>query len=99
MKKISKFYNTLLSQHYTEKANFLLNNLNCYTFIVAKDSNKSDIKNVVEKLFNVNVAFVRIVVVKGKSVKFKNYFGKKSDFKKAFVYLNKGNTINFAEFK
>jgi large subunit ribosomal protein L23 len=99
MKKISKFYNTLLSQHYTEKANFLLNKFNCFTFIVSKSSNKSEIKNVVEKLFNVSVAFVRIVVVKGKSVKFKNCFGKKSDFKKALVYLNKGNAINFAEFK
>lgn len=99
MKKLSRFYNTLIAQHYTEKATSLLNKCNCVTFVVSSKSNKHEIKNVVEKLFNVSVAFVRVLIVKGKSVKFKNSFGKKSDFKKAFVYLNKGNTINFAEFK
>jgi len=99
MKKLSRFYNTLIAQHYTEKANLLLNKFNCVTFVVSSKSNKHEIKNVVEKLFNVSVAFVRVLIVKGKSVKFKNSFGKKSDFKKAFVYLNKGNAINFTEFK
>ncbi len=89
----------MIAQHYTEKANLLLNKFNCVTFVVSSKSNKHEIKNVVEKLFNVSVAFVRVLIVKGKSVKFKNSFGKKSDFKKAFVYLNKGNTINFTEFK
>lgn len=99
MRKLSNFYNTLISQHSTEKSNSLLNNFNCFTFIVSNKANKHEIKNVVEKLFNVTVSFVRVLVVKGKSVKFKNSFGKRKDFKKAFVYLNKGDTINFSEFK
>lgn len=99
MKKISHFYNTLISQYTTEKTVSLLNKLNCITFIVSVDSDKFKIKNVIEKLFNVTVSFVRIVNVKGKKVRFKNSFGKKKDFKKAFVYLKKGCDINFSEFK
>ena len=99
MKKISNFYNTLISQHFTEKSNLLLNNLNCFTFIVPINVNKTRIKNVVEKLFNVSVSFVSILIVKGKKVRFKNSFGKRKNFKKAFVYLKKGSNINFSEFK
>lgn len=99
MKKISYFYNVLVSQYSTEKTVMLLNNVNCVTFIVSVKANKLQIKNVVEKLFNVVVSYVRVVNVKGKNVRFKNSPGKQKDWKKAFVYLNKGFEINFSEFK
>lgn len=99
MKKISCFYNSLISQHSTEKTVYLLNKFNCFTFIVSHDSNKNRIKNVIEKLFNVSVSFVRIINVKGKTVKFKNFLGKRKNLKKALVFLKKGCEINFSEFK
>lgn len=99
MKKLSIFYNTLISKHSTEKTVSLLNKFNCITFIVSVKANKIDVKNVVEKLFNVVVISVNMINVKGKSVKFKNVSGKRKSWKKACVYLDKGYDINFSEFK
>ena len=62
-----------------------------YTFKVALDANKVEIKKAVEKLFEVQVARVNTVTVKGKTKKrnTKNgpVFGKTSDYKKAIVFL------------
>lgn len=99
MNDIKFLYNTLVSQYSTEKTVNLVSSLNCFTFVVSNDSNKNSVKKVVEKLFNVIVLSVKIINVKGKSVRFKNSFGKKKDFKKACVYLADGHSINFSEFK
>lgn len=98
MKKFDCIYDVLLCEHSTEKTTVLANTMNCITFIVSCDSNKHDVKNVVEKLFNVIVNSVKIINVKGKSVKFRNSFGKQKDYKKAMVFLKQGCKINFSEF-
>jgi large subunit ribosomal protein L23 len=98
MRSLGYFYNILLKQHSTEKTSMLLDKVNCFTFIVSNNSNKHDVKRVVEKLFSVIVISVKIINVKGKKVKFKNLDGKRKDFKKAFVYLKSGSSINFSEF-
>ena len=62
-----------------------------YTFKVAVDANKVEIKKAVEKLFEVQVARVNTITVKGKtkSRNTKNgwVYGKTSDYKKAVVFL------------
>lgn len=60
---------------------------------------KKKIKFVIEKLFNVSVLKVRTLIIKGKNTKFKQIPGKKSDWKKAFISLEKGNEIDLANFK
>ena len=79
----------------TEKATASSEMDNCYTFLVAKTSNKVEIKKAVEKLFNVEVIKVTTSVVKGKTKR--NRFGlyKKSDYKKAFVSISKESEIQF----
>ncbi len=62
-----------------------------YTFIVAKNAGKIEIKNAVEKLFNVKVARVNTSIVKGhkktQNTKAGRTVGKTSDYKKAVVTL------------
>ena len=63
-----------------------------YSFVVAKDANKIEIKQAVEKLFDVKVDKVNTSVVKGhkktQNTKAGRTVGKTSDFKKAIVTLN-----------
>ena len=63
-----------------------------YTFIVAPDATKPEVKYSVEKAFNVKVDEVRTVKVKGKYKRMKNQLlqGKRKDWKKAYVTLKKG---------
>jgi large subunit ribosomal protein L23 len=63
-----------------------------YTFIVAPDATKPEVKQSVEKAFNVKVEEVRTVKVKGKYKRMKNQLlqGKRRDWKKAYVTLKEG---------
>jgi len=71
---------------------------NVYTFSVADNANKITVKDMVEKQYNVKVESVNISVTKGKvkrSVKKsgKRVEGQRSDHKKAYVTVAKGDTI------
>ena len=59
-----------------------------YTFEVHKKATKIDIKNAVEKLFEVKVADVKTVNVKGKPKRQGFHVGKTSDWKKAIVTID-----------
>jgi len=65
---------------------------NIYTFVVGTDANRIDVKRAVEKIYNVKVADVRTVNVKGKRKRMKNMLleGKRNDWKKAYVTLKEG---------
>jgi len=65
--------------------------------VVDKDSNKIEIKQAVESLFKVKVADVRTVTVAGKVKRSGKTFGKRSNWKKAYVTLQEGQTIDFFE--
>lgn len=69
-----------------------------YTFRVAKNANKVEIRNAVEEIFDVKVAKVTTMNMKGK-VKRRGYtVGKTSDWKKAIVKLTPDSkTIEFFE--
>ena len=62
-----------------------------YTFVVAKNAGKIEIKNAVEQLFDVKVAKVNTVIVKGhkkvQNTKAGRTVGRASDYKKAIVTL------------
>ena len=63
-------------------------------FKVSKKSTKPQKKQAVEKLFDVKVLSVNTLNQNGKIKKFRNISGKRPDFKKAFVKLAEGNTID-----
>ena len=66
-------------------------------FVVAKDANKVEIRNAVEKLFDVHVASVRTISVPGKVKRLGRTQGKRASWKKAIVTLKEGQAIEFFE--
>lgn len=69
-----------------------------YTFVVDKKSNKTEIKNAVEKIFGVKVDSVNTMNMLGKKKRMGASVGKKNDWKKAIVTLTKeSKTIEFFE--
>lgn len=66
---------------------------NKYTFEVAKDANKYQIKDAVEELFNVKVTRVNTMSVKPKTKRVRYVAGKTRSWKKAVVTLREGDTI------
>ncbi len=82
----------------TEKNTILQEQLNKYSFEVAKDSNKIEIAKAVEKRFKVRVLNVQTAVVKGKKksqfTKKGRFEGYRADRKKAIVTLHKEDKID-----
>ena len=67
---------------------------NQVTFRVPVDADKRAVKAAVEGLFNVKVAAVNTIVVKGKKKLFRGRPGRRSDYKKAIVTLAEGSKID-----
>ncbi|MBQ8108044.1 MAG: 50S ribosomal protein L23 [Ruminococcus sp.] len=66
-----------------------------YTFKVAKDANKIEIARAIEEIFDVKVARVNTISVKGKQKRMGRYVGYRPDWKKAIVTLEGDKTIEF----
>ena len=66
---------------------------NVYTFEVAKDSNKVEIRQAIEALFNVHVTKVNTLNVKSKPKRLRQQPGRTRTWKKAMVTLAEGETI------
>ncbi len=84
----------------TEKTTKLQETQNCYVFEVDRRANKTLIKQAVEKIFNVKVRKVNTAIIPGKRrIRYtrdgKIIQGKKPPYKKAYVYLEPGYTIDF----
>ena len=82
----------------TEKATKLTEKLNRYTFRVSPQANKAEIKSLVEKLYGVKVVSVNTAVVRGKNksrwTKSGLLRGKSNSYKKAFITVGEGQTID-----
>lgn len=85
--------NILRAPHISEKS-ARLQESNSYVFEVASTATKADVKAAVEELFNVKVKAVNVVNVKGKTKPFRNRTGRRSDWRKAYVSLLDGQTID-----
>lgn len=68
-----------------------------YIFEVGETANKHEIKDAVERFFNVKVEDVRTVRVRGKFKRFGRHYGRRSHWKKAYVKLASGHTLQFFE--
>lgn len=88
-------YDVIKAPLVTEKTT-QLNSENQVAFLVKKDSTKHDIKGAVELVYNVKVASVNTITQKGKQKRFKGRLGVRSDYKKAIVTLQAGQTIDIA---
>lgn len=89
-------YQVLVAPIFTEKS-ALLQAANQYVFAVAKDAGKVEIAAAVRDLYGVKPVSVRVLVAKGKEVRFGRFSGKEKDVKKAIVTLKKGDAIAVME--
>jgi large subunit ribosomal protein L23 len=87
----------LVAPQISEKATMVADKNEQVVFIVAPDATKPEIKAAVELLFKVQVKSVQVANLKGKTKRFGRSFGRRSDARKAFVCLQPGQEINFAE--
>jgi large subunit ribosomal protein L23 len=91
--KEQELYDVIRSPLVTEKSTMVTEN-NQVVFKVAMTATKPDIKEAVERLFNVKVLAVNTLIRKGKTKRFKGVKGQQSDFKKAIITLQEGQTID-----
>lgn len=90
-------YSIIKKPHITEKSSLGSPSENTVTLEVSRCANKIEIKNAVETIFNVNVASVRVINVAGKMKRFGRTIGKRQNWKKAYITLKEGQSIDFFE--
>jgi len=81
----------------SEKSMKLLEDNNTYTFRVNKNSNKIEIKSALEEIFGVRVENVNTMNIKGKKRRLGRNEGKRPDWKKAYIKLAEGDSIEIIE--
>ena len=81
-------YNVIIRPLITEQGMHFANTKGAYSFEVNKRANKAQIKNAVEKIYNVKVQKVRTANRVGKQRRRGRAFGQTSSWKKAIVFLN-----------
>lgn len=90
-------YDIIVSPYITEKGTHIKESTGKVMFKVKIDSNKIEIKRACESLFNVKVLNVNIIKMKGKKKRVRFKEGRRPDWKKAVITLEKGNKIEFFE--
>ena len=94
---MTKAFDIIQGPIITEKTMGLKENFNKYTFKVAKEANKIEIKNAVEEIFKVKVLSVNTINVLPKRARVGQHVGFKPAYKKAIVKLADGNKIDAFE--
>ena len=89
-----KVFSVLLAPRISEKTARLQEVSNQYVFEVSNDATKADVKVAVEQLFDAKVESVNVVNVKGKNKSFRNCTGRRGDWRKAYVRLADGQSID-----
>jgi large subunit ribosomal protein L23 len=91
---LDRSYHLIRRPHVTEKATDDSARRNAYSFRVPRDANKVEIRQAVERLFEVKVKSVNTLVVKGKWKIRGRTIGRTQPWKKAMVVLEEGQTID-----
>ena len=89
-----KNFGVIRAPRVSEKTARIQEQSNQYVFEVATTATKADVKSAVESLFNVKVEAVNVLNVKGKSKTFRQRAGRRGDWRKAYVRLAEGQTID-----
>ena len=89
----TELYTIIKSPYLTEKVSTLMGESNQYAFKVDINATKLQIKKAIEGYFSVDVEDVNVIKVKGKTKRSRYRIRKKSDWKKAYVKLAQGQSI------
>jgi large subunit ribosomal protein L23 len=90
-------YDIIIRPVVTEKTNNQKEEANQVTFEVDRKANRIEVRRAIERIFNVRVAKVRTMQVRGKFKRRGRVLGKRRDWKKAIVTLRPGERIEFFE--
>lgn len=90
-----KLMTVLLGPQLSEKSHNVNAASNQVVFRVRRDANKAEIRRAVEMMFDVKVVGVQVLNNRGKVKRSRMSFGKRADWKKAYVRLAPGDTIDF----
>lgn len=92
-----RLYQVLLGAHISEKATVIADKHGQFTFRVARDATRNEVREAVEKLYGVTVKKVSVSNVKGKVKRTVRGFSRRPSWKKAYVTLTEGQDIDFAK--
>ena len=90
---LSNYRDIIKAPIITEKSSDLAQKENTYVFSVSVKANKTEIKEAIEKLFNVKVESVNTVNVRPRKKRVGKYTGYTNKVKKAYVKLQEGSSI------
>jgi large subunit ribosomal protein L23 len=93
------FYEVIRRPIISEKSTALAEIANRYAFEVSIDANKQQIREAVQRLFNVKVVNVRTMVMHGKVKRVGRFETKRSNWKKALITLAEGQKIDLFQTK
>ncbi|MBT4159802.1 MAG: 50S ribosomal protein L23 [Gammaproteobacteria bacterium] len=91
-----RLYKIILGAHISEKATVIADQANQFAFKVVKDATGPEIKEAVEKIYDVEVKKVSVMNVKGKVKRSLRGASRKPSWKKAYVSLAAGHDIDFS---
>lgn len=95
---LERIYTVILGPHVSEKTTMIGEQANQYAFKVATTATKAEIKQAVETIFKVVVSDLQVLNVKGKTKRTaKGKIRRRSNWKKAYVRLEAGHEIDFAD--
>ncbi len=94
---MKSIYEVIKKPLITEKGSNLKETQNKIVLQVSTEANKIEIKNAVEAVFKVKVEEVRTMIFKGKKKRLGARQGVRSDWKKAVVTLQEGQTVEYLE--
>jgi len=94
---LKKSKNYLIKQILSEKA-VGQQASNCYVFEVDKNSNKIEIGKAFKERYGIRSRKINIINIKGKKTRWGRFVGQTKNWKKAVVYLRKGDKIELAKF-
>jgi large subunit ribosomal protein L23 len=94
--KSTVIFGVVKNPRITEKATFVSEKSNIYTFDVDVSANEKGVKEAIKDLYNVTPLKVNLLPVRGKQVFSRGKLGRRSRGKKAYVYLKAGDKIEFA---
>ena len=91
-----RMYKLILGAHISEKTAVIADEANQFAFRVVKDATAPEIKEAIEKIYDVAVKNVTVMNVKGKVKKSIRGLTRKPSWKKAYVRLEDGHDIDFS---
>ena len=97
---MATIYDVLRRPLVTEKSSYQSGKLNQYSFIVAEDATRSQVKDAIETLYDVNVVRVNVINVppkRGRRLRSRRLLIRKPAYKKAVVTLAEGQTLQIFE--